>query len=138
MMLVFFNKINLVPSFVVSLLIIIFYCNYLSFHKDRNVDIKFKSLSMSDMVSMLWNGHTKTIYDDESSNEILCDNLDEYRALVEQSKHEGEHHQEFPFSHSERYTQALLGEMLVPSQTQKSKGKYLRQGGHTQPRSTQF
>lgn len=118
MLLVYFNKINLVPSFVVSFLIIIFYCNYLSFHKEKNIDIKYKSLSMGDMFSMLWNGHTK-VMSDHRSNDVLCNNLDEYRALIEQSRHEDEHHQEFPFSHSDRYKRALLGEMLVPSQTQK-------------------
>jgi len=121
MSLVYFNRINLVPSFVVSFLIIVFYCNYLSFLKDKNdLEMRFKPLSMSDMVAMLWHGHTQQVSD--QSPEVVCANLDTYRALVEQSRPDDKHHQEFPFSHPERYKRGILGEMLVPSQTQKNKG----------------
>lgn len=121
MSLVYFNRITLVPSFVVSLLMIVFYRNYLSFLNDKkDLEMRFKPLSMGDMVAMLWHGHTQQVSD--QSPEVICANLDTYRALVEQSRHDDEHHQEFPFSHPERHRQAILGEMLVPSQAQKNKG----------------
>jgi hypothetical protein len=59
----------------------------------------------------LWHGHTQQV--SETSPEVICANLDTYRA---------QHHQEFPFSHPDRYKRDILGEMLVPSQAQKNKG----------------
>lgn len=120
---IYFNKINLVPSFLVSYIIIVFYRNYLTIIPGEDGDDNFQPLSLADMVSMLWYGH-RTSRTKEFAPKTSCIDLDEYRRLIQNSIHTEKDHGEFPFSHQEKYKPRHLGKMFVLSQpAKKQKGK---------------
>lgn len=92
MVIAYYNKIYLVPSFVLSFIVITFYHNYASF-LDRSLSTPDQSLSLADIASMLISGHSED--DSNSSTKSNSASSDEY---TERIRFAEDHYEVFPFS----------------------------------------
>ena len=88
---VYYGRIDLVPSFLVSFVIIVFHRNYIAFSKSQEkLEMIYRPLSIGEITSMLLNGQVNAGTQSTNSDPtpiLSCADLDGCRR-----------HQEFPFS----------------------------------------
>ncbi len=121
---VYVETVALIPSFFVSCIFIINLKNYKSMRSSLTESAEYRTLTLSDVVSMLFHGNNNVdlVTGTSSPN---CSDLEEYRTLLSKCTSAVERHDlEFPFSDGNKYSRTPLCELLVPSQNQKiQKGK---------------
>lgn len=120
MVLVYFQSLAQVPPLIVSCAFIIFLKKYNTAKSAALSSKEYQTLGLDDIVSMMLHGcqDIKAPLDIPSKP---CTDLDMYKSFIRSDAGGGEVDDlEFPFSEGKRYFRKSVGDMMVPSQNQKS------------------
>ncbi len=124
MVMVYLESVAFIPSFFFSCIFIIYLKNYKSMRSSLTESAEYRTLRLSDIVSMLFTGSSNVDLATGVSSPN-CMDLEAYQGLLSKSTTDVERDDlEFPFSDGRKYSRTSLREMMVTSQNQKSqKGK---------------
>jgi len=120
MLMVYLESVALIPSFFFSCIFIIYLKNYKSMRSSLTESAEYRTLGLSDIVSMLFNGSANVDLATGVSSPD-CMDLEAYQGLLSKCTTDVERDDlEFPFSDGRKYSRTSLREMMVPSQNQKN------------------
>jgi len=120
MVLVYFQSLAQAPPFIVSCAFIICLKKYNTAKFAALSPKEYQTLGLDDIVSMLFHG-CQGVKAPLNIPSKPCTDLDMYKSLIRSDAGGGEVDDlEFPFSEGKRYFRKSVGDMMVPSQTQKS------------------
>lgn len=133
MLLVYYSLMNLVPSFIVSIVMFILIGNCIEMEKEQKdkEERKANQLGFGDVLSILVYGKSQRKEEaktslrgcetdrnvarevDINATSIMFADLNSYKQYMSQCQQPKDHHQEFPFSNANFHRQGSVGEMLV-------------------------
>lgn len=130
MLLVYYSLMNLVPSFIVSIVMFILIGNCIETEKEQKRKEESK-LGFRDVLSILVYGKNQRKEEaktslrgcdtdrnvaretDLNATSIMFADLNSYKQYMSQCQQPKDHHQEFPFSNANFHRQGSMGDMLV-------------------------